>query len=125
MNAEIQFISVSDYFTPKENGKIDFNDSLNILKNVAAQNENGKIKNMLIDVRDFVTELSVPEIYEIITELSNYREHFSRKIAVVYGPHFEADKSEFFQISAQNRGFNINTFSDYDEAVTWLTNKGF
>jgi extradiol dioxygenase family protein len=122
MDAEFQLIRVGDYFTPKQNGEIDFNDSIKILKKVAEQNGNGKAKNMLVDVRDFVTVLSVPEIYEVVTELGKYRGQFNMKIAVVYGPQYDEEKTRFFEMSAQNRGFIINAFTDYDEAVKWLTN---
>ena len=110
------------YFIPNQNGEIDFNDSLKILKNVAEKSKNGKVKNMLVDVRNFVSVLSVPEIYEVISELGKYREQFNRKIAVVYGLHYDEDKARFFEMSAQNRGFLINAFADYDEAVKWLSN---
>ena len=121
MTADIQFINLTDLLSSNKNGELDYAESLKIIRKVATENKNSVQKNMLVDLRNVISVVTTSEIYELVSELSSHREQFSKKIALLYGSNFDAEKIRFLEMCANNRGFLINAFTDYDEAVSWLT----
>jgi hypothetical protein len=48
-----------------------------------------------------------------------FRNNFARRTAILC-PLEKFDRSRFFALCAENRGFNIQVFTSYEEAMEWL-----
>jgi len=73
---------------------------------------------LLIDLRDVTNRVSITDVYYIIA--------FDQKvfplvqIAVIFPPEHEED-GRFADNVAANRGVNLRSFVDCEQAVAWLT----
>ena len=74
----------------------------------------------LIDLNDVNSTVGISTIYdagnpqgELVSGLRQPKTAFYHKLA--------GEKMRFFENVAINRGFNVKTFNDYDQAVKWLT----
>jgi hypothetical protein len=65
--------------------------------------------------------LSTTDIYDLASELVKYGKTFRRKTAVLARDDEDIDQAKFFENVAQNRGFNVKTFTVFEDAITWLS----
>ena len=63
--------------------------------------------------------MSATDLWFLADKLVHYRSTFSRKTAVLC-PLEKFDRARFFAMCAENRGFNIRAFADYEQAMEWL-----
>ena len=82
-----------------------------------AASEHG-CERVLYDLREAELDLSSAEIYfrpKSVSSLGNVH-HF--KIAIVYSQ--DEEKYQFVELTAQNKGFTLKVFKNYDDAIPWL-----
>ncbi len=86
----------------------------------SALHHNGDYE-ILIDLREAVTDLSYVNLIEIINEFGRHRQKpLSKNIAVLCRQGHDHSKAEFLETSAYNRGFRLKTFTDFENAIYWL-----
>ena len=73
-----------------------------------------------MDVREASAQLSAFQIYELVSVLGHAGSWRTWKIAMVYRPKDEFDRAKFFELCAQNRGFQVGAFQEFEAAVAWL-----
>ncbi len=75
---------------------------------------------LIIDMRGVEGRVSIADAYysmeSIATELSHVR------IGLVFPPERE-EEGRFAETVATNRGVRLKSFTDYEQAVVWLTDK--
>jgi len=78
-------------------------------------------RQVLVDVRELEGFLPVLDAYEIPAQEfpAMRRPEILRQAAVIDREGAE-ERGRFFETVAQNRGFNLRTFQDPDEAIEWL-----
>jgi CHAD domain-containing protein len=121
MKAEIKFVKTKDFLKTTASGELNLNESIKVLHKIAELNQPDNLHDMLIDIRETISVLTLSDIYELVTEVGRHRQSFRKKIAILVGPQHDIDKARFLQMTAQNRGYRVNAFNDFEEAIKWLT----
>ena len=80
-----------------------------------------QVYTVLIDLRDVKSYLSIANIQELASDLLNYGATFRRKTALLVRADRDIDQARFFEMAAQNRGFDVKTFTVFEEAIIWLS----
>ncbi len=120
MKAEIKFVKTKDFIKTTASGQLNLEESKNVLTKLAILNTPGNTHDLLIDIRDTISVLSLSDIYELVAEVGKHRHAFRAKIAIIIGPQHDIDKARFLEMCASNRGFTVNVFEDFEESVNWL-----
>jgi len=120
MKAEIKIVKARDFLKTKASGELNLAGSKKLLAQIAELNEQSNFHEILIDIRETTSKMTLSDIYEIVTELTKYRKAFRKKVAILMGPNNDIDKANFLEMCAQNRGFLVNAVDNFEEAITWL-----
>ena len=120
MKAEIKFVKTKDFIKTTASGQLSLEKSKTVLKEIARLNTPDDLHDLLVDIRDTRPGLSLSDIYELVTEVGNHRQAFRKKIAILLGTQHDIDKARFLEMCASNRGYNVNAFDDFEDAVNWL-----
>jgi hypothetical protein len=75
---------------------------------------------VLIDTRSADGQLGAADLWFLADRLAKHRHAFSGKTAVLC-PMERFDRARFFALLADSRGFDIEAFTSYEEAITWLS----
>lgn len=120
MKAEIKFVKTKDFIKTTASGQLSLEQSKKVLSEIARLNTPDDLHDILVDIRNTLPGLSLSDIYELVTEVGNHRQAFRKKIAILLGEQHDFDKARFLEMCASNRGYNVNAFDDFEEAVNWL-----
>ncbi len=120
MKAEIKFVKTKDFIKTTASGQLSLDESKKVLAKLAALNSPDNLHDLLVDIRDTTSVLSLSDIYELVIEVGKQRHAFRKKIAIIIGPKHDIDKARFLEMCASNRGFAVNVFDDFEESVNWL-----
>ena len=63
--------------------------------------------------------LTATELWYLADRLVHYRRTFENKTAILC-PIERFDHSQFFTLCAENKGFNMRAFTEYERAMQWL-----
>ncbi len=120
MKAEFKFIRTKDFLKTTASGELNLEESKRVLHQIAELSQPDELHDMLIDIRGTISVLTLSDIYELVTEVGKMRHSFRKKIAVLLGPDHDMDKARFLEMVAQNRGYTVNAFTDFEDAACWL-----
>jgi hypothetical protein len=123
MELKARIVLATDFIIATPDGVLNLEKSKDLLRNITDTSEGHGDFHILVDFRKTDIKLSTVEIWEICKELSKYGETFKRKIAIVVREDGNFEKVQFFELCAINRGFKINPFTDFEEAIMWLLPK--
>jgi hypothetical protein len=111
-------INVGEYVLVKHEGHFtreEFEEGRSIVKKQLTHHQ---WKKLLVDMRGVANHTSLADIYYIME--SNTRVLPNIKIGLVFPPERQAD-GKFAEHVATNRGSNLKSFIDYNQAIAWLT----
>ena len=120
MKASIKLVKTKDFISTTASGELNLEESKNVLNKLAALIMPDEQHDILIDIRDTVSVLTLSDIYELVSEVGRHRSSFRNKIAILLADHHDFDKAAFLEMCAGNRGFSVNTFTEFEEAINWL-----
>jgi DNA-binding response OmpR family regulator len=120
-NLRLHIIRAGDLIKSTPTGDLDLTASRQGFAQIAATGAELQNYTVLIDLRDVESQLSISDIYDLAFELLKYGETFRRKTAVLVRADQDVDKATFFENTAQNRGFEVKTFTDFEKAIIWLS----
>jgi hypothetical protein len=120
MKADIKFVKTKDFIKTTASGQLSLEESKHVLTHLAALNSPDNLHDLLIDIRETTSVLSLSDIYELVAEVGKQRQSFRSQIAILIGPQHDIDKARFLEMCASNRGFSVNVFTDFEESVNWL-----
>ena len=115
----VKVIHGRDFVRAQPAGDLHIEDSLRLLLDIAAAAAKLKEHDVVLDMRHVDSHLSAADLWTLAHKLTEYREVFTRKTAVLC-PLERFDKARFFAMSAENHGFNIRAFTDYESAMEWI-----
>lgn len=120
MTTKIKLIRSVEYLHTSPKGEINFQKSKKMLAELAMAKRPPADFDILLDFRRAQLNLSTADIYYLAAELANHNHTYRDKVAILVLPGLDFDNSEFFELCAQNRGFNVETFTNYEDAVQWF-----
>ena len=119
MPHQVKVIHASDFIRAKPEGEFDLEASERLLGDIAKAGETLEDFEILVDVRSAQGVMSATDLWSLAERLVRYRNTFARKTAILC-PMEKFDRARFFALCAENRGFNIQAFTVYEEAMEWL-----
>jgi hypothetical protein len=119
MSLRLQVIHASEFIRTTPQGTLDLAATKQILRSVALAAQDMEKYHILIDARDATSaHLSTTDLWELAAELEHLDNFRMRRTALLVPGTGEG--AEFFKLCAENRGFSVNVFKDYEEAINWL-----
>jgi hypothetical protein len=125
MPANIRTIHAHDFVKATSEGTLDLEESKKLLLEVASVAAPLVDYDIVLDIREAESELSVADLWHLAAELDdNFRKAFSRSLTTaVLCPRDRFDHAAFFALCAKNRGFQVSAFTSFTDAFEWLTAK--
>jgi hypothetical protein len=120
MATKIKVITARDFLEVTPDGMINITTSRQLLVDIARTEHQPVDYELLIDFRDTQSDLSVTDMYQLAAELCQYGDTFRRKVALLVLPGINFEHAHFFETCSQNRGFLVNAFTDYENAMRWV-----
>ena len=123
MPAEIKSYKINDFIRMKTSGTLDYDESVKLIRKLAKAAAYHEGHNILIDLRDTEVEwANLNEILKLTLEFTKLEVEFKNKLASII-----PDNERRIAIAAQFkacmdiRGFDYEVFTDFEEAIEWLS----
>ena len=120
MDLNLRLIHVEDFIRTTPDGEIDLKKSKELLLRLALENAEPNQYDLLIDVRQQTGHLSLSDIAELVGVMTEHRDSFRSKLAILSLPGLRFDHAKFMELYANNRGFHVAAFKDFEETMNWL-----
>lgn len=119
MTTDIRLINARDFVRVTSEGKLDFEQSMKILTEIALATAPLVAYEILLDTRQAHVQISEADLWYLAAELSKLRKAFSGKTAVLC-PVERFDDAAFFALCSKNRGIMVKAFTSFEDAINWL-----
>jgi hypothetical protein len=123
MATKIKIIRSVDYLSISDNGTIEFEESKKNLAALAEPKRPPADYEMLLDFRRTQWILTTDEIYSLVKSLINAPDSFRDKIALLLLPGVNFDKAYFQELCSDDKGIDVRTFTNYEDAIQWFYNE--
>lgn len=120
-NHRLQIIHAGEFIKSTPTGDLDLAASKKGFAQIAEAAAHLQSYTVLIDLREVNSHLTITTIYQLASELDSYGITFRRKSAILIGPDNDLQKAMFFETAAMNQGFNVKVFTQFENAVVWLS----
>lgn len=120
MPTKFKLIRSVEYLQTDANEDIDLEASKQMLIEIAKAKRPLADFDLLLDFRRIQLKLNTVEIYFLASELHLHGDTFCDKVAILVLPGLNFEKAEFFELCAKNRGFKVDCFTNYEDAVQWF-----
>jgi hypothetical protein len=120
MATKIKIITARDFLEVTPDGIINITTSRQLLVNIAQAEHPPVDYELLVDLRDTQSNLSISDVYQLAAELCQHGDTFRRKVALLVVPGVNFKQAHFFETCSHNRGFSVNAFTDYEKAIRWI-----
>lgn len=107
--------------TPK--GRLNRENMKKLLMDIASASAASGNSEILLDTRQAQSGMSLSDLWFLAAQLSRLGKAYSRKTAVLC-PRERFNRVGFFALCAQNRGFLVNVFTSFEDAIEWLFAEG-
>ena len=122
MDLNIRIIGARDFIKTTPTFQVDLETSKQFFLKLAQENAAPRQYDLLIDLRRTTGNLSFPEIAEVVKLIIEHRDSFRSKIAILTTPGVKFENARFAALYANNRGFQVAAFTDFEETMNWLMN---
>lgn len=119
MPAKILIIHAQDFLKVTPEGKLDLEESIKILLEIASLVVPQDDYEIIIDTRKAHSVMSPTDMLKLVQVISAFGEKFRRKTAVIC-PRERFDHAKFLELCASHRGYEIHAFMVYEDAIDWL-----
>jgi len=112
----------NDFIKKTEKGQLDVQRSLDLVKELVTASSFHKNHDLLIDLRETEPIGSFSDLLSVTIEFAKYQDVFPNKIAIIIPDKPERIKrAEFFKAGLGVVKFNINHFTEFEDAINWLS----
>jgi hypothetical protein len=117
--ANVKVIQATEFIRATPEGTAYIEKAEQLLREIADAGAGLEGFHVLVDTRRVAGALTAVELWYLADKLSHYRRTFGNKTAILC-PVEKFDHSRFFALCAENKGFNVQAFTDYEHAMEWL-----
>ena len=123
MNTEIKFYNIKDFVRKNVSGEFDLDKSIELARKIAGVALLNANHNVLLDMRDTtISSMSIIDAMKVSLEIAGYIPDFKNKIANVIPDDDERLRTaRQFQSCMILKGFTYEVFTDFEEAIEWLS----
>ena len=119
MAANVKIIRAKEFIRAQPDGQADLAGAERMLQEIIAAGVGTPDYEVLVDTRSVRGALSATNLWTLAESLVKFRNTFARRTAILC-PLEKFDHTRFFALCAENRGFNIQAFTSYEDAMEWL-----
>lgn len=120
MAANINIVPASEFLVGNAEGEMDLEQTrahlLQLLRTAAISGT----ANILLDVREAKSRMRAFELFSLVSLFDKMVPLFAGRLAILNCPKDAFNRAEFFSMCAQHRGFQVEAFQEYEDAVQWL-----
>jgi hypothetical protein len=121
MELQLRVIHANDFLRACPTGELDVEHAKSVLLSVAAANRPPADRDILIDLRSATAAtLETTEIIALVRVMVDHLSSFQHKLALLLRPDAPGYRATLLEHLADNRGFNVEIFKDFEQAMTWL-----
>src|SRR5262245_21917223 len=119
MAAEFQVITAREFIRFGAHGHLDWNQSCAALSQLARSCLERGCHRALLDVRDVRSEMTQDQLAALVAIFREvgFKDH--HRLAVLHGEDRES-RARLFAFFAANRGWDVQAFDNFEDAVDWL-----
>ena len=123
MPSGIKIYKIKDFIRKTEPGDIDFDRSIQIVRELAAAAAFHTDHNILIDLRETtLTVDNMADVMKVAMEFGQLMSSFKNKIANVVPSDAErVSVAEKFEACMKIKKFQYRFFTDFEDAIEWLS----
>lgn len=118
--ANVKVIHAHEFVRARPGGVLDLQTSETLLLDIAKAADGLDRAEVLIDTRRAEGQLGAADLWFLADRLAKHRHAFSGKTAVLC-PIERFDRARFFALLADSKGFDVEAFTSYEEAIAWLS----
>ena len=119
MPANVKVIRAREFVRAKADGEANLESAGQLLREIAQAGRGLEDFEVIVDIREVSGRLSAADIWSLAEMLARLRDSFARRTAILC-PIERFDHARFFALCAENKGFNIQAFTSYEDAMEWL-----
>ena len=120
MARHIRIINARDFVAAKPDGELNLEESELLLREVVSVSDPLEEFDILVDTRESASTLSATDLWYLADRLVKYPRTFAGRTAILC-PTERFDHASFFALCAGNKGIDMQAFTSYEEAMTWLS----
>jgi hypothetical protein len=120
MDVNIRIIQQKDFLCMTSTGEVDLEESKRLLVRIASLNRPPIKRDVLIDVRNAIDRIGIVEISMLMGFMIDHADSFRSKLAILTEPGPRLELARFAELYADNRGFFVAGFDNFEEAILWL-----
>jgi hypothetical protein len=120
MARHIRIINARDFVSAKPDGVLNLEESEQLLREVVSVSDPLEEFDILVDTRESASTLSATDLWYLADRLVKYPRTFAGRTAILC-PTERFDHASFFALCAGNKGVEMQAFTSYEEAMTWLS----
>jgi hypothetical protein len=120
MDLDIRIIQHNDFFKTTASGELDLEESKRHLLRLASLNRPPSNRDVLFDVRNATDRLTITDITKLVQLMIDHWNSFRSKLAILTQPGSRLELAKFTEMYAQNRGFRVAAFDNFEAAILWL-----
>ena len=113
--------TLRDFVRQTENGTLDFDRSLEAVRQLVTAAGHHTDCHLLLDLRDTESTIGPSDYLKLVMEFGAHERRFHNKIAVIIPARAERmEMAHFVQRCMQAEGYEIKVFTSYEYAIDWL-----
>jgi hypothetical protein len=121
MDLQLRIIHANDFLRACPSGELDLEHAQSVLLSLAAANRPPADRDILVDLRSTTAaKLETMEIVALARAMVEHLPSFQHKVALLLRPDAPGYRAALLEHLADSRGFNVEIFKDFEEAMTWL-----
>ena len=120
MPYNLKIVPSREFIRTNANGEFDLEGTKELFLSVFSKMKDIEASEVVLDVREAYSKMTAFDLYQLLSILDRVGNKESWKIAIVYRPKDDFDRAKFFELCAQNRGYQVGAFQIFEEAVAWL-----
>jgi len=125
MPHDIRVIKVREFLRADVSGKMNLEQTVDLLVALASRNAAKPDQHILLDVRDTKEpELDSADLYELVKVLRSLGMGVINRMAILRNKREGFDRARFFQMLAHDRGLNVGVFEEFEECFEWIRLEG-
>jgi len=126
MAMQLEIIRAAEFVRADTHGELDLAASKNAFKLIANACQLRGIQNAVMDLREFhpgpIPALTCGDLIDLINTFSEVGFTRNLRLAILYAsdPH---KRGQMFEFLSDLRGWNVKTFSEFEAAVMWFSER--
>ena len=120
MPIDVKVVHAREFIQTKANGEFDLEGTQELFLAVFSKMKEAKVSEVVMDLRELTTNMTASDINELLSVLHHVGSWSTWKIAILYRPKDDWDRAKFFELGAQNKGYQVEAYQSFEGALNWL-----